>query len=170
MDNILGLLKLRIKKGISLAIRDTRSSDPYVVVTSGDQKVKTRVIKNNRNPQWDDELTLSVKDVNSPIHLAVFDQDTFTADDKMGDAEIDIKPYLQCLKMNLANLPNGSVLKKIQPDGKNYLSEESSCILKNGKVTQEMTLALRNVECGHVVVEIEWKEVPGCKGLSGIEI
>lgn len=101
---------------------------------------------------------------------AVFDQDTFTVDDKMGDAEIDIKPYLQCLKMNLGNLPNGSVVKKIQPDGKNYLSEESSCILKNGKVTQEMTLALRNVECGHVVVEIEWKEVPGCKGLSGIEI
>lgn len=34
-----------------------------------EQKVKTRVIKNNRNPQWDDELTLSIKDVNSPIHL-----------------------------------------------------------------------------------------------------
>ena len=88
----------------------------------------------------------------------------------MGDAEIDIKPYLQCLKMNLANLPNGCVVKRIQPDGKNYLAEESSCILKNGKITQEMTLALRNVECGYVVVEIEWKEVPGCKGLSKIEI
>jgi len=41
MDNsILGLLKLRIKRGINLAIRDAikgRASDPYVVVTMGDQ-------------------------------------------------------------------------------------------------------------------------------------
>ena len=100
----------------------------------------------------------------------VFDHDTFTVDDKMGDAEIDIKPYLQCLKMNLSNPTNGFVVKRVPPDGKNYLAEESSCIWNNGKVTQEMTLALRNVECGYVVVEIEWREIPGCKGLSGIEI
>lgn len=41
MDNsILGLLKLRIKRGIDLAIRDAikgRASDPYVVVNMGDQ-------------------------------------------------------------------------------------------------------------------------------------
>lgn len=36
-DNILGLLKLRIKRGINLAIRDARASDPYIVVDMGDQ-------------------------------------------------------------------------------------------------------------------------------------
>lgn len=74
--------------------------------------------------------------------------------------------------MNLSNvnLPNGCVVKRVQPDGKNHLAEESSCIWNNGKITQEMTLALRNVECGYVVVEIEWKDVPGCKGLSGVDL
>jgi len=41
MDNsILGLLKLRIIRGTDLAIRDAikgRASDPYVVVSMGDQ-------------------------------------------------------------------------------------------------------------------------------------
>jgi len=36
-NNVLGILKLRIIKGINLAIRDTRASDPYVVVRMGDQ-------------------------------------------------------------------------------------------------------------------------------------
>ncbi|RZB91666.1 hypothetical protein D0Y65_023875 [Glycine soja] len=37
-NNILGLLKLRIKRGVNLAIRDARTSDPYVVVNMGDQR------------------------------------------------------------------------------------------------------------------------------------
>ena len=37
MENLLGLLRLRVRRGINLAIRDTRSSDPYVVVTMAGQ-------------------------------------------------------------------------------------------------------------------------------------
>ena len=37
MENFLGLLRLRVRRGINLAIRDTRSSDPYVVVTMAGQ-------------------------------------------------------------------------------------------------------------------------------------
>lgn len=33
------------------------------------KKLKTRVVKNNCNPEWNEELTLSVKDVKTPIHL-----------------------------------------------------------------------------------------------------
>ncbi|KAF3539095.1 hypothetical protein F2Q69_00024185 [Brassica cretica] len=33
----LGLLTIHIKRGINLAIRDHRSSDPYVVITVADQ-------------------------------------------------------------------------------------------------------------------------------------
>ena len=33
------------------------------------QKLKTRVVKNNCNPEWNDELTLSIKDLNVPITL-----------------------------------------------------------------------------------------------------
>ncbi|KAL9325023.1 hypothetical protein ACSQ67_005668 [Phaseolus vulgaris] len=114
MDNsILGLLKLRIKRGIDLAIRDAikgRASDPYVVVNMGDQKLKTSVIKNNCNPEWNEERTISIKDVTTPIRLVkrVYDKDTFSGDDKMGDADIDLKPYIRCVQRGLSNLPEGS--------------------------------------------------------------
>lgn len=37
MDDLLGLLRIRIKRGLNLAVRDVRSSDPYVVVRMGHQ-------------------------------------------------------------------------------------------------------------------------------------
>ncbi|KAI4357624.1 hypothetical protein L6164_001561 [Bauhinia variegata] len=166
MEEILGLLILRIKRGINLAIRDTRSSDPYVVVQLDDQKLKTRVVKANINPRWNEEMRLFIKDVNVPIHLSVFDKDTFTGDDKMGDADIDLGPYAECAKMSMSKLPNGCALKRVQPSRSNSLAEESSCIWTNGKIIQEMTLRLKNVESGEVVVEIEWQDLPGCKGLA----
>lgn len=37
MDNLMGLLRIRVIRGINLAVRDVRSSDPYVVVKMGKQ-------------------------------------------------------------------------------------------------------------------------------------
>jgi hypothetical protein len=37
MESILGLLRIRVKRGINLAVRDVRSSDPYVVIRMGNQ-------------------------------------------------------------------------------------------------------------------------------------
>lgn len=37
MEEMLGLLRIRIKRGINLAVRDVRTSDPYVVVKMGKQ-------------------------------------------------------------------------------------------------------------------------------------
>ncbi|KAL1338643.1 hypothetical protein HN51_033256 [Arachis hypogaea] len=166
MDSILGLLKLRIKKGINLAVRDTSSSDPYVVVNIGEQKLKTKVIKDNCNPEWNEELILSIKDFNTPINLTIYDKDTLSSDDKMGEAIIELRPYLQCLVMGLERLPDGCVVKRIQPNRVNCLAEESSCIWQDGTIIQEMILRLKNVECGELVCEMEWVDVPGCKGLS----
>jgi Ca2+-dependent lipid-binding protein len=44
MENILGLIRLRIKKGTNLIPRDSRTSDPYVVLTMAEQ-----VCYNNNN-------------------------------------------------------------------------------------------------------------------------
>ncbi|OIV89330.1 hypothetical protein TanjilG_23293 [Lupinus angustifolius] len=169
MEGVLGLLKLRIKRGINLVARDTRSSDPYVIVTMAEQKLKTDVVKDNCNPEWNEELTLCIRDVNIPIQLKVCDKDTFTVDDEMGNADIDIKPYLHCVKMGLTDLPDGHIVKKIQPNRTNCLAEESSCIWKNGKLIQEMSLRLRNVKSGEVIVETEWVNLPDSKGLSEVE-
>jgi hypothetical protein len=37
LDHLVGLLKLRVVRGVNLAVRDLRSSDPYVVVRIGKQ-------------------------------------------------------------------------------------------------------------------------------------
>jgi len=33
------------------------------------QTLKTAVVKDNCHPEWNEELTLAIKDVNTPIHL-----------------------------------------------------------------------------------------------------
>ncbi|XP_052203747.1 protein C2-DOMAIN ABA-RELATED 7-like [Diospyros lotus] len=160
MEGIKGLLKIRVHRGINLVVCDTLSSDPYVVVTMGDQKVKTGVIKKNINPVWDDVLTLYIKDPNVPIILTVLDKDTFTVDDKMGEAAIDIKPYMECMKMGLQNIPNGTQVQRVQPSHTNCLSEESCIVWNDGKMRQDMRLKLRKVERGEVEIQIEWIDLP----------
>ncbi|KAM7266766.1 hypothetical protein ACFE04_008932 [Oxalis oulophora] len=188
MENLLGLLRIRIKRGVNLAVRDVRSSDPYVVVKMGGQDVycyafavgflaqilmlirssvrlKTRVIKHDVNPEWMEDLTLSVTDPNLPVKLTVYDHDTFSKDDKMGDAEFDISPYIEALRMNLSDLPSGTVITKVHPHRNNCLSEESSVMWSEGRVIQDVILRLRNVECGELEIQLQWIDLPGSKGL-----
>ncbi|XP_059306144.1 protein C2-DOMAIN ABA-RELATED 10-like isoform X2 [Lycium ferocissimum] len=139
---ILGLLKIRVLRGINLA------------------RVKTSVKKNSCNPVWNEELTVALKDPNIPIVLSVYDKDTFTRDDKMGVAEIDINPYLEALKMGLQDLPNGVKVDRVQPSKDNCLASESCIVWENGKMIQDMILRLRDVECGEVEVQIEM--IPKC--------
>ncbi|KAL3376319.1 hypothetical protein AABB24_002985 [Solanum stoloniferum] len=114
MENQLGLLRVRIIRGINLAIRDLRSSDPYVVVTMGKQKLMTRVVKKNANPEWNEDLTLCISEPILPIKLQVYDKDTFTCDDKMGDAELDVVPFIDAIRMTrFNNIPNGVILSRI---------------------------------------------------------
>ncbi|XP_027358896.1 protein C2-DOMAIN ABA-RELATED 4-like isoform X2 [Abrus precatorius] len=165
MENLLGLLRVRIKRGVNLAVRDVRSSDPYVVIKMSNQKLKTRVIKKDVNPEWNEDLTLSVVNPNHPVQLTVYDHDTFSKDDKMGDAEFDILPFLEALKMNLTGLPNGTTITRVQPSRNNCLADESCITYSNGKVVQDMILRLRNVECGEVEIQLQWIDLPGSKGL-----
>ncbi|KAK3016924.1 hypothetical protein RJ639_006913 [Escallonia herrerae] len=179
MEGALGLLRIRVRRGINLAIRDScTSSDPFVVVTMGSQacesnfsrKLKTKLVTDNCNPIWNDELTLSIKDPDVPIKLEVFDKDTFTRDDPMGEAEIDIKPYLECLQMGLQDLPTGTKVGRVQPNRKNYLADESCIVWNNGKIIQDMCLRLGNVECGELEVQVEWIDIPGHRDLRSSEM
>lgn len=165
MESMMGLLRLKIIKGINLAVRDVRSSDPYVVVKMGRQKLKTRVIKKDVNPVWNEDLTLSVADPNLPIKMTVFDHDRFSKDDKMGDAEIDVRPFIDALKMDLESFPNGTVISKLTPSRQNCLAEESQIVWDNGKVVQDMCIRLKNVECGEIELQLQWIDLPGSRGL-----
>ncbi|KAL5708457.1 Protein C2-DOMAIN ABA-RELATED 5 [Ranunculus cassubicifolius] len=165
MENLFGLLKIRIKRGINLAVRDVRSSDPYVVIKMGRQRLKTSVMYNNVNPEWNEELTLSVVDPNLPVKLTVYDKDTFSADDKMGEAEFEIKSFMEALKMHLTDLPSGTVITKVVPSRQNCLSEESNVVWENGQVIQDICLRLKNVECGEVELQLYWVNIPGSRGI-----
>ncbi|XP_019160093.1 PREDICTED: protein C2-DOMAIN ABA-RELATED 7-like [Ipomoea nil] len=161
----LGLLKIRVIRGINLAVRDTLSSDPYVVITMGHQKVKTPVVKDNCNPVWNVEMTLAIRDPNLPILISLYDKDTFTVDDHMGDAEIDIQPYLEAMKLGSKGLPDGGKVGRIEPNWDNCLASESCIVWEDGILTQEMILRLRHVECGEVEIQIEVIDAPSPKAI-----
>lgn len=96
---------------------------------------------------------------------AVYDKDTFSLDDKMGDAEFEIKPFIKAVKMRSNGLQNGTVLAKVKATRENCLAEESCIVWTDDKVVQNMFLRLRNVERGEVDLQLEWIDIPGSKGL-----
>lgn len=164
MTNLLGLLRVHVHRGVNLAIRDLRSSDPYVIIRMGKQKLKTKVVKKNLNPVWDEDLTLSVVDP-LPVKLEVYDRDLLSADDKMGDAEFDFTPFLEAVKMHLNddNIPNNTIITTVKPTRTNCLAEESHIIWTDGSIVQNMVLRLRNVECGELEIKLSWINVPGSR-------
>lgn len=163
MGEISALLKVRVHSGTRLAVRDIRSSDPYVVLKLGNQVVKTRVIKSNLNPVWDEELTLSISTTTPrTIKVEVFDKDTFSADDEMGDAEIDLQPLAASVRMRkfLKSTPSVTPIRKLVPSKENYLSRESCIQYVDGNVIQDVCLRLRNVESGELEMQLKWVDAP----------
>ncbi|KAL4578901.1 hypothetical protein LXL04_015032 [Taraxacum kok-saghyz] len=162
MEDPIGVLKIHVKRGVNLAVRDSKASDPYVVVKTNKQRLKTRFVKKDCNPEWDEELDLPIHDPDLPVKLKVYDHDTFTLDDKMGYAEIDVKPILEALDTTKVNHhPSGTVVNKIQPSRTNFLAEESCITWEQGKIVQDLCLRLRMVERGLVEIHVTWIDDPG---------
>ncbi|KAL6840671.1 hypothetical protein ACP4OV_029535 [Aristida adscensionis] len=163
MECLLGLLKVRVVRGVKMAVCDplTHSSDPYVVLRHGSQKVKSSVKYHTTNPEWNEELTLSITNMMQPVKLELFDKDTFTADDSMGDAEFCILDFVEIAKQDLSHVPDGTVMKTIHPDQGNCLAAESQITWKDGKVSQDMVLRLRHTETGELVLHLQWVNIPG---------
>ncbi|KAM0924167.1 hypothetical protein ACQ4PT_005133 [Festuca glaucescens] len=164
LGHLVGLLRVRVLRGVNLAIRDLRSSDPYIVIRMGKQKLKTRVIRKSVNPEWNDELTLSIEDPTLLVKLDVFDKDTFF-DDPMGNAELDIRPLVEVVRMRLQGVEDNTVVKKLVPNRQNCLAEESAIYMSEGAVKQDVVLRLRNVECGEIELQLQWIDIPGAKGV-----
>ncbi|KAB2081191.1 hypothetical protein ERO13_A05G110500v2 [Gossypium hirsutum] len=157
MVEFIGLLKVKVVKGTNLAVRDMMTSDPYVVLTLGKQTVQSTVISSNLNPVWNEELMLSVPSNYGPVKLQVYDHDTFSADDIMGEAEIDIQPLITSATSygNPEMFGNMQIGKWLQSHD-NALMEDSIVNIIDGKVKQDVSLKLQNVECGELYLELEW--------------
>ncbi|XP_071739567.1 probable ADP-ribosylation factor GTPase-activating protein AGD11 [Rutidosis leptorrhynchoides] len=149
MVEFIGLIKVNVVKGTNLAVRDMMTSDPYVILSLGTQSVKTRVIKSNLNPVWNEKLMLSIPSSIPPLKVIVYDRDTFKADDFMGDAEIDIQP-LVCAARASENSDN-SVGNK----DSNTQVKDGVITIEKGIVKHEIALKLENVEKGVLQIELE---------------
>lgn len=157
MVEFIGLLKVKVIRGTNLAIRDMLSSDPYVVMTLGQQTVQTHVVNSNLNPIWNQELMLSVPQRYGPLKLKVFDHDTFSADDIMGEAEVDIQPLItSAMAFGDAGMFADMQIGKWLKSDDNALTTDSTVNIVDGKVKQEVSLKLQNVESGELELELEW--------------
>ncbi|KAJ4702964.1 ADP-ribosylation factor GTPase-activating protein AGD12 [Melia azedarach] len=157
MVEFIGLLKVKVIKGTNLAIRDMMSSDPYVVLNLGQQTVQTTIIKSNLNPIWNEELMLSVPQEYGAVKVRVFDHDTFSSDDIMGEAEIDLQPLLtSALAFGDPEMFGNMQIGKWLKSDDNALLEDSIINIIDGKVRQHVSLKLQNVESGELELELEW--------------
>ncbi|KAH1064414.1 hypothetical protein J1N35_029401 [Gossypium stocksii] len=156
MVEFVGLIKVNVVKGTNLAVRDMLSSDPYVILALGHQSVKTRVIKNNLNPVWNESLMLSIPENIPPLRVIVYDKDTFTTDDFMGDAEIDIQPLVAAAKAyEKSEIHESMQLGKCVANRDNNFLKDGIINLADGKVKQEISFRLQNVERGTLEIELE---------------
>lgn len=156
MVEFVGLIKVNTVKGSNLAVRDMMSSDPYVILSLGNQSVKTHSIKNSLNPVWKEMLMLSIPNSIPPLKLHMYDKDTFTYDDYMGEAEIDIQPLVSAAKAAESVKSGESMeLGKLIASKENTLVFDSNINLVDGKVKQAITLKLNNVERGVLEIELE---------------
>ncbi|VAI60309.1 hypothetical protein VPH35_111987 [Triticum aestivum] len=152
-----GQLNVTVVKGSGLAVRDMLTSDPYVVLSLGEQKAQTTVKASDLNPVWNEVLNLSVPRNYGPLKLEVYDHDTFSADDIMGEAEIDLKPMIT------AAMAFGDPSRHADMQIGRWFMTRDNCLLSDsivnissGKVKQEVYLKLQNVESGEMELELEW--------------
>eukprot|EP00928_Gymnodinium_smaydae_P037149 TRINITY_DN2582_c1_g1_i1.p1 TRINITY_DN2582_c1_g1~~TRINITY_DN2582_c1_g1_i1.p1 ORF type:complete len:755 (+),score=116.05 TRINITY_DN2582_c1_g1_i1:131-2395(+) len=102
----IGVLRVRVVRGWNLPAKDigilsASTSDPYVKCVSGEQVLKTPVVKKNLNPEWNEaEATADflVYSMEQWVSFYVFDKDTFTADDDLGSAErLSVRSLLKAM-------------------------------------------------------------------------
>lgn len=86
----------------------------------------------------------------------VYDKDTFSTDDHMGEAEIDIQPLVSAAKAyENSTISESMQLGKWLASDDNTLVKDSVIYLMDGKVKQDITLRLKKVERGHLEIELE---------------
>jgi len=168
MEQYIGLLKVRVIKGTNLLASDfMNTSDPYVVVSLGNQKVKTKTVKRCLNPVWDDELTLGVPSPPAQLILEVMDKDRFSKDEFLGGAKVDLEPFVTVASNYHAETMNNNMKDHKQKTeiGKELASQHSelvkdcSIVCIGGKIQQNLHLKLNDTKSGEIEIELTWVHI-----------
>ncbi|XP_047063011.1 C2 and GRAM domain-containing protein At1g03370-like [Lolium rigidum] len=93
-------------------------SDPYVKLQVGKQRFKTKVVKMNLNPEWDQEFSWVVADVREVLKLDVYDEDMIGTDDFLGQVTVPLEDILAAEDLSLGTrwyqlLPKGKSDKAV---------------------------------------------------------
>mmetsp|Transcript_40650 Transcript_40650/g.135449 ORF Transcript_40650/g.135449 Transcript_40650/m.135449 type:complete len:389 (+) Transcript_40650:39-1205(+) len=112
-----GILVVRLIRAHDLIAADfTGKSDPYVKVTCGKAKSKTRVIRRTLSPEWNEVLRLNVEDVRDVLMLQVKDNDTIGSS-PLGDCSLslaELRPnHGTELSLELQNVRSGRLVVEV---------------------------------------------------------
>ncbi|PUZ52016.1 hypothetical protein GQ55_6G236900 [Panicum hallii var. hallii] len=112
-------LTVRVIEARNLRAMDSNGfSDPYVKLQLGKQRFKTKVIKMNLNPTWDQEFSFLVGDVRDVLKLDVYDEDILRMDDFLGQLRVPLEDVLAAEDLSLGTqwhqlLPKGKTDKAV---------------------------------------------------------
>jgi phosphatidylserine decarboxylase len=88
--------------------------DPFVVVTLGRKTYRTRVIRHNLNPIYDEKLIFQVakNETNYSVGFSVVDRDNFSGNDYVGKVDFPLEKVISCAPepdsdTGLYSLPDG---------------------------------------------------------------
>lgn len=87
----------------------------------------------------------------------MYDHDYISADDIMGEAEIDLQAMITAaLAYGDVDVRGNMQVGKWLKMNDNALIEDSFVNIVDGKIRQEVHLKLQNVECGEMELQLEW--------------
>lgn len=76
-------------------------SDPYVKLQLGKHRSRTKVVKKNLNPYWDEEFSFRVGDLSEELTVSVLDEDKYFNDDFLGQVKIPLSNVLDADNFSL---------------------------------------------------------------------
>lgn len=95
---------VRVIEANNLAAMDSNGvSHFYVRVQLGKHKFRTKVIKNDLKPKWDEQFSFWVDDLKDSLVISVMDEDKFFNNDLVGRLKI---PVSQVFEEDIKSLGN----------------------------------------------------------------
>lgn len=84
-------LTIKVIEASGVAAKDMGgTSDPYCIIHVDSCKAKTKVKRKSLDPVWNQEFSFVLNSPSGVIHIEMWDKDTFTPDDFLGQVDIQL--------------------------------------------------------------------------------
>lgn len=119
-SNVTGITFLEIESAKDLPpeknmTRTGFDMDPFVIVSYGTSTFRTRAIRHNLNPTWNEKLFFHVRNSreNYKVKFAVYDKDKFSGNDFVASQELSIEDIVQKMPPSSEHVQGESVSEEI---------------------------------------------------------